>query len=170
MKTHLVLVTAAMLVVGGCGRGVPPAAEPEKTASQSSQSSAEDRAQALCEQHGLPAARQHDEASELVAAHPSSAASFARWETTRHGEDGPRPSPRPRATDGSDFLALCYFEGDFPFPGPPPPPEAGANWEAPDWNVLGLTVSEDGRSTLYSVSPHDRVDVQSDAPAYDGAG
>src|SRR5687768_10980118 len=69
------------------------------------------QADAICAGPGLDLARQYDPASTLVRAFPSTAATVADWQETRHGPGGPRPQSPLRSRAAGEAIGVCYFEG-----------------------------------------------------------
>lgn len=168
-----------VLALAACG----PVAEPQAADSESETHSTQppdevsdpepvvDRealAQELCRDRAMVLASELDTGSRLVASHAATAREFSEWEQTRSGEDGPRPAPRLRA-EPDDLVALCYFEGDYAFPGPPPPVDAPETWQPPRWSTVGITVTEDGRTEIYSGSLAGAIDPNRAAPGKDDA-
>lgn len=120
-------------------------------------------AETLCNGEGLVSANEYAADAQLLQSHSTSPSQFAEWERSRFGPDGPTPVPRKRVErDQEQFLALCYYGGNFTaMPRGPARPDGSS---PPAHDRLALTVAADGTVTLYQSGPSDRVDT-SDTPS-----
>lgn len=103
------------------------------------------RANELCEAVGLPFASNLGKVNSLERAHPSSVQAFIAWEERPKGSDGPRVESPYRGLPPNDFVALCYFDGEFTGAIPAGPLGTGPT----GYTRLGVSVTEDREPRLY---------------------
>lgn len=134
---RMALAVVSALSITACGA--------DASLSQSAESAAE-----KCAGVGREQAQLFSETPvELLEAHPTNEAAFARWDQNRFGPGGPRPIP-PADARGDRLLALCYYGGLFPAFPKGPPSERG---EEGDYTRLALTVDQADEVAVHRVGP-----------------
>lgn len=76
----------------------------------------------------------------LVAAYVSTAGAVASWQETRHGPNGPWSVSRWRSRDSSEFVAVCYFDGEYS----KAPPRAADGTPSRPFDRAVIEVGSDG--------------------------
>lgn len=152
------LLGALALVATACGSGSGGTSE-LRVGAAPTQGSAAEQARQLCSDAGLMAAEQYDSQATLIRVHPTTGQAFMQWESRDRGPGMPVPAQRQRASRPQEFMALCYYQGNFSsFPAAP-----GA--EVEPYDVLGLTVDASNDVTVYVAAHSKTFDLDQAPPA-----
>ena len=161
----LLLLAAPPLAAAGCasaGETVSTSARRPAAAADGAQ----DRATQLCDTAGRDYASGVGAVTALARAHPSDVAAFVRWEERdRSAEGGPSKvestwRDRPQA----QFVAVCYFDGDFSHGIPKGPPPGPGESPRPGYDRIGVVVTDAGEPRLLVAGRTDNLSVE-EAPA-----
>lgn len=112
-------------------------------------------AKSTCTSEGAAFASQYSAGPvDLLASHATTPEAFGNWDRDRLGPDGPRPEPiqRTKDNDGRQFLAYCYYSGEFDaFPKGPPSPDGSST--PPKYTRIAVTMDSAGYGTVHRVGP-----------------
>jgi hypothetical protein len=146
-----------VLAVTGCG------ADSSVTLQQPGEGAADNsrqkQATELCETVGQPFASNFGTVDSLARAHPASVRAFIAWEE-QPKPGGPQVESLYRGRPPQQFVALCYFDGDFNGSLPGGPPSLGPR----SYVRLMVSVTDDGEPRLYAAGPSEALRAD-DAPA-----
>jgi hypothetical protein len=152
MVRYVACLLVVLSMAAGCG---------SQTFEEREAGNPAEAAQTVCENEAAEFASIYSTTPvSLLSSHATTPEAFGNWDRDRLGPDGPHPEPIQRAESPGpqQFLAYCYFSGQFDsFPKGPPSSEP-----PPAYTRIAVTMDSKGFGTVHRVGP-ESMDT-SDAP------